>query len=149
MFEAENTPLRWELKMNGSRPLVVLRVLAMALPPPPPPARPPVRKIFFVGDMVGDEKTGGMTIEQLVKTISEVYEMSYGASHGPISDHLQFHKQAQLLVVNGSVDEISFVIETLSALRQKVERSGQAARASAAGDARAEPKASAEKPKAP
>jgi hypothetical protein len=143
MFEAENTPLSWELKMNGSRPLVVLRVWPMFLPPPPS-ARPPERKIFFVGDMVGDEKTGGMTMEHLVKTVSDVYEMSYGAAHGTVLDHLQFHKEAQLLVVTGTIDEISFVMETLSALRQKVERS---ARVSAAGQGKAETKASTEKAK--
>ena len=144
MFEAENASLSWELKMNGSRPMVVLRVWPMFLPPLPP-ARPPERKIFFVGDMVGDDKIGGMTMEHLVKTISEVYEMSYGAAHGAVSDHLQFHKQAQLLVVTGTVDEISFVMETLSALRQKVERS---AHANAAGVGKTETKDSTEKPKA-
>ena len=145
MFEAENTPLRWELKINGSRPMVVLRVLSVVGWPTPPP-EPPQRKIFFVGDMVGDEKSGRMTMEQLVKTVSEVYEMSYGAAHGGVSDHLQFHKQAQLLVVTGTVDEISFVMETLSALRQKVERS---AYANAAGVGKTETKDSTEKPKAP
>ena len=128
MFEAENTPLRWELKMNGSRPTVVVRVLPMSVFVSPPP-EPPQRKIIFVGEMVGDEKAGKMTMEQLVKTISEVYEMSYGASHGAISDHLQFHKQAQLLIVTGSVDEVNFVMETLSALVKKAEHSRRAAEA--------------------
>jgi hypothetical protein len=144
MFEAENTPLRWELKINGSRPMVVLRVLSMAGWPTPPP-EPPQRKIFFVGDMVDEEKRGRMTMEQLVKTVSEVYEMSYGAAHGGVSDHLQFHKQAQLLIVTGTIDETSFVIETLSALRQKIERNDLGA----GGGGKAETKASTEKPKAP
>jgi hypothetical protein len=147
MFEAENTPLRWELKMNGSRPMVVLRVLPMVMLPPAPPER----RIIFVGEMVSDDKSkpGGMTMEQLVKTISDVYEMSYGHAHGEVSDHLQFHKQAQLLIATGSLDEVNFVTQIISALMEKVERSRHAADASAAGDRQAETKASPEKPKTP
>jgi len=116
-FDAENTPMHWELKMNGSRPTVVLRVFPNATPFP---QELPKRQIFFVGEMLGEEKSGGMTMEQLVKTISEVYDMSYGRSQGEISSHLQFHKQAQLLIVTGSNDEIIFVEQTLTALRQKI-----------------------------
>jgi len=118
VFETENTPMHWELKMNGNRPTVILRVF------PGPfsvPQEQPRRHVFFVGELLGDEKTGGMTMEQLVKTISEVYEMSYGTSQGPISNHLQFHKQAQLLIAMGTNEELSFVSETLAALRQKIQ----------------------------
>jgi len=118
VFEAENTSLAWELKMNGSRPTVLLRVF------PSPFTTPPelqMRHIYYVGQLLGDEKAGGMTMEQLVKTISEVYEMSYGSSQGPISNHLQFHKQAQLLVATGTPTEIDFVQQTLDALRQRID----------------------------
>ncbi len=118
VFETENTPMHWELKMNGNRPMVVLRVFPGPLGPAP---EQPRRHVFFVGELLGDEKTGGMTMEQLVKTISEVYEMSYGTSQGPISNHLQFHKQAQLLIAMGTNEELSFVSETLAALRQKIQ----------------------------
>jgi hypothetical protein len=113
VFETDNTPLRWELKMNGNRPTAVLRVLGYAYAPPPD------RKIYFVGDLIGDEKSGGMTMEQLVKTVSEVYEMSYGTSQDAISAHLQFHKQAQLLIVTSTVDQEGFVLQTIVALREK------------------------------
>ncbi len=118
LFETENTPCRWELKMNGTRPIALLRVLPellpLAAPSPPPP--PTIRMVYFVGDLIGDEKSGGMTIEQLVKTVSEVYQMSYGPSKGV----LQFHKEAQLLIVTGTSDQSNFVQQTLSALRGKI-----------------------------
>jgi hypothetical protein len=119
MFETENTPCRWELKLNGSRPTAMLRVLPHLVPPvapqPPPPA--PTRRVHFVGDLIGDEKSGGMTMEQLVKTVSEVYQMSYGQAKGMV----QFHKETQLLVFTGSSDQIEFIQGTLSALRMKAQ----------------------------
>jgi hypothetical protein len=123
VFEAENTPYRWELKMNGNRPIAMLRVLPQLLPvpqPPEPPAvNPTTRMVYFVGDMVDD--SGGM--ERLVKTISEVFRMSYGEAKGV----LQFHKDAQLLIVTGTKDQISFVQQTLSALRGKAQAEKQSA----------------------
>jgi hypothetical protein len=117
MFDLENTPYRWELRMNGNRPTAVLRVLpelvTLAAPAPPPP--PQTRQVFFVGDLTSDEKPGRMTMEQLVKTVSEVYQMSYGPPKGV----LQFHKEAQLLIVTGSGDMIAFAQQTLAALREK------------------------------
>jgi hypothetical protein len=145
MFEAETTPLRWELKMNGSRPLALLRARPEAAAPLVR-TEPPQRKVFFVGDLVTGEK-GGMSMEQLVKTVSEIYEMSYGTSHGPGADQLRFHKDAQLVVVTGSVEQISFIADTISALKQKVEHSAQAPGASAAPDFNIEPKAKTDKPK--
>jgi hypothetical protein len=119
MFEAENTPCRWELKFNGNRPTAILRVLPQLLPvvavPPPPP--PPTRKVHFVGDLIGDEKSGGLSMEKLVKTVSELYQMSYG----PIKGMLQFHKETQLLVFTGTSDQSEFIQATLSALRMKAQ----------------------------
>src|SRR5258706_14117289 len=60
VFETENQPLRWELKMNGNRPTAVLRVLIDLMAAYGD--RPPERMIYFVGDLIGDEKTGGMTM---------------------------------------------------------------------------------------
>jgi hypothetical protein len=67
--------------------------------------------------MLGDVKSGGMTIEQLVDTVSDVYKMSYGS----IGDVIQFHKGAQLLIVTGTNDELQFVQQTLAALSRKAQ----------------------------
>ena|ERR1043165_1335911 len=120
VFDTENTPLRWELKLNGRRPTAVLRVLPALVPPviAQPPPEPHKRIIYFVGDLLGEEKSGGLTMEQLVKTVSEVYEMSYGTPRTPV---FQFHKQAQLLILTGTADQISLVTQTISALKQKAQ----------------------------
>ena len=127
VFENDRTPLRWELKMNGKRPTALLRVLAQPGPKNPPPVIDPTtglpvpppetkRGVYFVGNLLGDEKSGGMTMEQLVQTLSEVHQMSFGSESG-----LQFHKQAQLVIVTGTDAEIEFIGNTLTALKQKEE----------------------------
>jgi len=117
MFEAENAPYRWELKVNGTRPTAVLRVRPELLPAEPPArVTPTTRMVYFVGDLLDDGKFGGVSMERLVGTVSEVYQMSFGPPKGV----LQFHKDAQLLIVTGTPDQISFVQQTLSALRGKI-----------------------------
>jgi hypothetical protein len=126
VFENDRTPLRWELKLNGKRPTALLRVLGNILPKFDPTTGLPVpsvetkRMVFFVGDLLGDEKSGGMTMDQLIRTISEVHEMSFGSKAG-----LQFHKQAQLVIVNGTDEDISFIADILKALEQKVKMDAQ------------------------
>jgi hypothetical protein len=126
MFEADNTPVRWQLKMNGNRPLALLSVVPSMVPPLVAPGNQTVqiRKAFFVGDLVGDEKFGGTTMEQLFKTVCQVYDMGYGKDQvtgesRPSELNLRFHKEAQLIIVSGSADNIDFVQDILAALRQK------------------------------
>ena len=127
VFENDQTPLRWELKMNGKRPTALLRVLAEPGPKNPKPAIDPTtglplppqetkRGVYFVGNLLGDEKYGGMTMEQIVKTVEEIWDMTYHEPGG-----VQFHKDAQLLIVSGTPDQIAFVQQTLGALRVKVQ----------------------------
>ena len=127
LFETENDPLRWELRMNGKRPAAVLRVLPELLPRTRPsmidpntglPVQPPEtrRMVWFVGDLVGDHKPGGMTMEQLVKTIAEVWEMTYGQK-----GVVQFHNQAQLIIVSGTPDQIDFIQQTVRELRVRAQ----------------------------
>ncbi|MGA2179698.1 MAG: hypothetical protein ABSH15_08975 [Verrucomicrobiota bacterium] len=127
VFENDRTPLRWELKLNGKRPTALLRVLAQPSPKNPPPVIDPTtglpvpppetkRGVYFVGNLLGDEKSGGLTMEQLVQTLSEVRQIGFGSEGG-----LQFHKQAQLVIVTGTDAEIEFIGNTLTALRQKEE----------------------------
>jgi hypothetical protein len=67
--------------------------------------------------LIDGGKFDGMTMEKLVKTVSEVYEMSYGPSKGVI----QFHKDAQLIVANGTAEQVALVQLTLAALREKAQ----------------------------
>ena len=61
--------------------------------------------------------TGGMTMEQIVNTVEEIWRMTYGQRE----EGIQFHRDAQLLVVSGMPDQIKFIQTTLQALRMKVE----------------------------
>jgi hypothetical protein len=120
VFENDRTPLRWELKQSpGRRGMVQLRVLPEAALKDVPQTKPPEthRVVYFVGNLIGDEKSGGMTMDQIIKTISEIWPTDFGKPEGAI----QFHKDAQLLVVNGTPDQLEFVHQTLAALEQKVE----------------------------
>lgn len=124
VFETANTPLRWELMMNGHRPTALLRILPVpdaAVYVDPTTGLPHSLKqalaerpmVFFVGDLVGDPKAGGMTMEQLVETVSDVCKFALAG------DHISSHKQTQLLIVRGTDADISFVQSTLGALRDK------------------------------
>ena len=129
VFENDRTPIRWELKNStyGGLPYAQLRVLPQAahwltsrggggsvVDTPPAPKQ---RMVYYIGNLVGDEKSGGMTMDQLTKTILSVWPTDFGSSDGVI----QIHKEAQLLVVNGTADELAFIHQTLKALEEKVD----------------------------
>jgi hypothetical protein len=117
VFENDHTPLRWQLtSMNGGRQIVILRVLpdaALELSP----KTETHRMVYFVGNLIGDEKSGGMTADQIIDTILKSWPAEFGKSDGVI----QFHKDAQLLIVNGTREQNEFVQQMLSALQQKAE----------------------------
>jgi hypothetical protein len=120
IFAQTKTPLRWQLMMNGKRPTALLRVLEAPKPPEAPPeAKPPPEPerpmVFFVGDLLGDPKTGGMTMDQLVKTVVEVSRIGIGG------EHVFCHNEAQLIIVRGTSNDIGFVKNTLAALREKAQ----------------------------
>lgn len=120
VFDNDHTPVRWELKMNGNRPVALLRVLPEGAPQPlPPQARPAEtrRMVFFIGNLLGDEKSGGMTMAQIIDTINSVWPTDFGKLEGVI----QFHGKAQLIVVNGTREQIDLIQQILAALRQKVD----------------------------
>jgi hypothetical protein len=142
VFETAKTPLRWELIQNGNRPTALLRSLydrpagvdpttGLPVGAPPPPIRP---MVYFVGDLLGDPKDGGMTFEQVIKTVSEVCNIP------AIGDRLSVHPQAQLLVVRGTPDEIAFVRQTLSALEAKAHMDARKRNREAAPESKPEPK---------
>jgi len=121
VFENNRTPLRWELKMNGHRQIALLRVLIDPTPQidmtAPLPGQEKQRRIFFVGNLIGDDKKPGMTMEQIIKTVTDVWEMA-DVSGG----NIKFHKEAELLVVTGTPGQMDFMEQTLKALQQKVDQ---------------------------
>jgi hypothetical protein len=157
MFENDKTPLRWQLKMNGNRETAILRVLAV--PNPAMYANKEVqRRVYFVGDLIGDEKSGGMSMEQIIKTITDVWQMADHSGKGVTSSALgvevgsgtiQFHKEAELLIVTGTGGQIDLMEQTLKALEQKVaQEKGEPARRTQLKGADTKPKADDLKPAA-
>jgi len=112
-FDNNRTPLRWVLKMNGRRPVALLRVMQ----PRQTYAgdRRTVRRVIYVGDLIGD-KADGLTMQQIIKTVTDVYQMSFNR---PI-EGVQFHKDAQLLIVTGTNEQLDLVTQTLAGMKQKV-----------------------------
>jgi hypothetical protein len=116
IFENDRTPLRWDLRLNGKRRIALLRVLmdpVIQNGGTPQPAH----RIYYVGNLIGDEKNGGMTMEQIIKTVTDIWEMGDAAG-----GKIQFHNDAQLLVVTGTSAQVDFVEQTLKALGQKVDQ---------------------------
>lgn len=117
-FEAQNDPVQWQLMMNGNRPTALLRVVPELLPhaPAPPPAPKLKRMVFFVGDLIGDEKAGGMTMDQVVQTVETTY---FDVLQSKPDIHVS--KDAQLLIISGTPDQVDFVKQVLQGLKQKVD----------------------------
>jgi hypothetical protein len=80
------------------------------------PTRLPKRVVYFVGDLISHDKTGGMNMKNLVDTLHDVWTMTY-SQPGVI----QFHEKAELLIVNGTDEQNNFIRETLQAMRMKAQ----------------------------
>jgi hypothetical protein len=117
-FEINEIPVRWDLTLNGNRPTAVLRSLTPLPQMPPSPPQQEQRLIIFVGDLIATDKSSGMSMDQLVRTLTDVYTMSFHSPPAP--GVIQCHKEAQLIVASGKIAELRLVQETLSALREKV-----------------------------
>ena len=93
-FEAENTPVRWELKMNGDRRLALLRVIPALIPSAardsvPPPVYEKKQTVSFVGDLAD-------SIPELFRTVLSVYDLAYDSPANRVSwsGELQYHEGA-------------------------------------------------------
>ena len=121
VFENDRTPLRWELKASpfGNRSYAQLRVLPEAAPAEQAPAKlaETHRMVYYVGNLMGEGNHEGMTMEQIMKAMTDIWPAEFGKPESA----LQFHKEAQLVVVNGTAEQLEFVHQTLAALEQKAE----------------------------
>jgi hypothetical protein len=150
LLEAENSPLRWRLKMNGSRPMALFCVAPELESPPlpggaidpttglPVPMRVNQKKpmVFFVGDLIGDEKEGGLTWDHFQNMLTDIEFRTYKQDFV-----IGFHKDAQLLIVKGTDEQITFMRQTLQALKARMETEGAKHPPSNPFDKPADPKA--------
>jgi len=121
-FEIEHKPIRWELTMNGRRPVAVLRELE----PEPLPAAPAggggadpqavSRSVVFVGDLLGGPGSEGMKPDKLCEILKETVWNTFPGSK---TQKIQFHPAAELLVLSGTDEEVHFMKDVLQALKEK------------------------------
>ena len=78
--------------------------------------QPVQRRVVYIGELIGDPGSGGMTMELVLKTLTATLEEGFS----PARSKLQCHEAAELLIVTGPGEEVGFVTEVLSALQQKV-----------------------------
>jgi hypothetical protein len=129
VFQTGHTPLRWELMMNGQRPTALLHLVqdvdpaatvidpATGMPLHPPAQEKPM--VFFVGDLLGNQETGGMNMNQVIGTVTDVCRSAN------ITAQISGHNEAQLIIVRGTEDDRNFVRDTLAALRERVRVDGE------------------------
>ncbi len=112
-FERNQTPLRWELTVDANNyPVAQLRVLSEQIPPVEK-----IRRVYFIGNLLADEKLSGMTINQINDTIRNIWPIP----NGHPESILWFNQSAQLLIVYGTPEQQDYIEQTLKALRQKVD----------------------------
>ncbi|HOX59091.1 MAG TPA: hypothetical protein P5205_11165 [Candidatus Paceibacterota bacterium] len=124
LFELEGAPARWELVMNGHRPVAVLRPLPIKAPPADPArslvagasARAVSRSVIFVGDLLGGTGVSAMKPDALCRTLVETATETLGPSD---SRKIQYHAGAELLVLSGTDEDLRFMKDVLEALKEK------------------------------
>jgi hypothetical protein len=118
LLETENSPFRWQLLVNGNRPLVLFREVPELLRGGPPAVTQKQTAVVYVGDLVNN---GGLTLKQISDTLADVNSKAF---NGDIS--ISFHDETQLVIVKGTSDQINLVHNTLNALKQKIPKTSEA-----------------------
>jgi hypothetical protein len=124
LFEIESTPLRWELAMNGQRPVALLRQLeaepTARVPGGGTPAevrpKPVTYSVVAVEALFGAPDAGGMKPDALSTILLETAQETLGASS---TRKIQFHPGSGLLILSGTEEELRFMQDVLKALRDK------------------------------
>ena len=70
----------------------------------------------MIADPGSDPNQLHAEMEAVAGQVRDVWQMAYG--HG---GNIQFHDQAELIIVTGTPDEIEFVQQTLLAMKQKLQ----------------------------
>jgi len=112
LFQAGGQTVQWALIMNGNRPTALFYDAKLMLDPSAKKPEIVARTILYIGDLIGEKKDGGLSMNDLVNVITGI-TTNAGTSPGFA---LQRHDEAQLLVVRGTPEEIQFVREAVQAL---------------------------------
>jgi hypothetical protein len=125
-FELERKPFRWELVMNGRRPVAALHILDDFPVPTGPDAVIPAdgrpqamsRAVVFVGNLLAQPNAGGagITAKALLEVLENTTQETFPASR---TRKIQFHEGAELVVLTGTEEEVKFMKDVLQALTEK------------------------------
>jgi len=122
LFEIEKWPCRWELVMNGSRPVAVLRPPEIESPSAVPAGDTPEARaqvvghsVAYVGNLLGTPDL--MNPDALCETLEEIAKQTFPGSS---TIKVQFHRGAELVVLSGTDEELRVMNEVLRALKEKV-----------------------------
>lgn len=117
VFENNQRPVRWHLEVHDGHAYLILKEIRPAYADQVA-AQPKVRQIFFVGDLLNDDKTNGLTMQGLNDTIADIWNRTYGTS---ADDVIRFHQSTQLLIFNGTPEQAAFLQQILEGLKQRVQ----------------------------
>ena len=113
LLESENSPARWQLLVNGNRPLVLLRLIPDVSARAPRAVEPKQTMVCYVGDLIAN---GGMTRQQITDTLADVSNKGYGGDN----IYIGFHPETELLIVKGTEEQLTMARATLDALKQRM-----------------------------
>jgi hypothetical protein len=120
LFEIEKWPCRWELVMNGHRPVAVLRPpVVPADNTPEVRAQPVGHMVAYVGNLLllGVPDPGRMNPDDLCETLEKTANQTFPGSS---TIKVQFHRGAELVVLSGTDEELRVMNEVLQALKERV-----------------------------
>ena len=118
LFEIEKCPCRWELIMNGHRPVAVLRPPEIEPPPAVPAAADSVgHTVAYVGNLLGTPDVGRTSPDALCETLEQTAKQTFPNSS---TIKVQFHRGAELVVLSGTDEELRVMNDVLRALKERV-----------------------------
>jgi hypothetical protein len=115
-FEIDGTPLHWKLVLNGDRPTAVLQIMDAGVTH----QAPTQSTVYYIGDLLRDSAGIGFDKDALFDAIRQVHNDTAPATAPDKVPRLAFHPEAGLLVVTGTLEQISLTMQTLGALHSKV-----------------------------
>jgi hypothetical protein len=115
LFSAEERPYRWDLIVNGSRPMAVLKPLHAARQPQEEPST----SVIYVGESTSPN----WPVEKMAELVQDMVDHDFVTIN---NSHWNFrvsvHKPADIIVLVGSARQIAFAAAALQAIEQQSRR---------------------------
>ena len=129
IFENNQRPVRWFLEIHDDKAYLILKNIK-PVATGQADTGPKVRQIFFVGDLLSDDKANALTMQGLNDTIFDIWNRTYDT---PARDCIQFHQSTQLLIFNGTPEQAAFLEQVLEGLKRRAQWTQNKLQSDAAG----------------